>query len=216
MTSLLLPFLLAFAFALIASLIAGWARSPAVLGRIGEAKVERALHVALNADEYRVFSDLILPSLDGTTQIDHVVVSCFGVFVIETKNLRGLIVGHPRSAQWTQRRGRRSYPFQNPLRQNYRHVKAIESSLGVDARYIVPMIVFVGDCRLHPAIAESVTRISTLAPTILGHTRALLSATERDELCARLEAARSEGRPDARRSHLAGLRARHGRNDERR
>jgi hypothetical protein len=48
-------------------------------------------------------NDIYLPLDDGsTTQIDHVVVSPFGVFVIETKTYKGWIFGNPRDAQWTQ------------------------------------------------------------------------------------------------------------------
>lgn len=215
MISILLPYLLAFAALLIVSLIVALARSPTVLGRIGEHKVDRALREALDASEYRIYSDVMLPSLDGTTQIDHVVVSCLGVFVIETKNFRGLVVGSPRSTQWSQRRGRRSYPFQNPIRQNYRHVKAIESALGLDARIVIPIVVFAGHCRLHPAIADHVVLIDALVPTIRRHERQQFSPAERDEFCARLDAARMDGRPNARRLHLQGLRQRHARRDER-
>ncbi|WP_339385147.1 nuclease-related domain-containing protein, partial [Vibrio paracholerae] len=39
---------------------------------------------------------------DGTTQIDHIVVSKFGVFVIETKYMKGWIFGSKDQKQWTQ------------------------------------------------------------------------------------------------------------------
>jgi hypothetical protein len=47
--------------------------------------------------------DITIPSVKGkTTQIDHVVVSEYGVFVIETKNYTGWIVGDEKSDYWTQ------------------------------------------------------------------------------------------------------------------
>jgi len=58
----------------------------------------------LDRKQYAVFHDLYLPRPDGkgTAQIDHVVVSPFGIFVIETKNMAGWIFGDERSRQWTQ------------------------------------------------------------------------------------------------------------------
>lgn len=38
---------------------------------------------------YHRFHNLIIPSRNGTTQIDHVVISPYGVFIIETKNMGG-------------------------------------------------------------------------------------------------------------------------------
>jgi hypothetical protein len=67
----------------------------------------------------------VLPSQGSTTQIDHVLVSVYGIFVIETKNMKGWIFGDERSAQWTQSIFGKKSRFQNPLRQNYRHVKAL-------------------------------------------------------------------------------------------
>lgn len=47
----------------------------------------------LPASIYRSFHDLMLPTRDGMTQIDHVSVSRSGVFVVETKNMGGWIFG---------------------------------------------------------------------------------------------------------------------------
>ncbi|GGI90260.1 nuclease-related domain-containing protein [Shewanella gelidii] len=61
-------------------------------GNLGEAKVYQALATALPAKDYQILNNITLPLEDGgTTQIDHIVVSEFGVFVIETKNLQGWI-----------------------------------------------------------------------------------------------------------------------------
>jgi restriction system protein len=60
-------------------------RSPTVIGARGEARVRSRLKSALNPDEYVILNDLTLPANSGTTQIDHVIVSQFGIFVVETK-----------------------------------------------------------------------------------------------------------------------------------
>ena len=65
----------------------------------------------------------MVPSRNGTTQIDHILVSAYGIFVIETKNLKGWIFGSAENATWTQVLAGKKYPFQNPLKQNYRHTR---------------------------------------------------------------------------------------------
>ena len=63
--------------------LAVWLRSSK--GRIGEHRVAHILD-RLPKDRYRVINNLLLRTSSGnTTQIDHVVISEYGIFVIETK-----------------------------------------------------------------------------------------------------------------------------------
>ena len=76
---------------------------PRLRGAFGETLLAGVLRRRLDASIYHVLNDIYLPLDDGsTTQIDHVVVSPFGVFVIETKTYKGWIFGNSRDAQWTQ------------------------------------------------------------------------------------------------------------------
>ena len=74
---------------------------PTIKGWFGEEVIALYLR-KLPPDEYTVLNDIILSTENGTTQIDHIVVSVYGVFVIETKNYKGWIFGGEKSAQWTQ------------------------------------------------------------------------------------------------------------------
>ena len=47
----------------------------------------------LDRSKYFVLNDITFKLNDRTTQIDHIVVSCYGIFVIETKNWKGSIYG---------------------------------------------------------------------------------------------------------------------------
>ena len=66
---------------------------PEIRGHIEEKKVSAFL-ATLPSYEYKIFNDILLATESGTTQIDHIVVSRFGIFVIETKNYRGWITGN--------------------------------------------------------------------------------------------------------------------------
>ena len=96
-------------------------------GWLGE-KITGALNWAfLDGKVYRQLNDVTLELPDGsTTQIDHLVISIYGIVIIETKNMSGWIYGSEKDATWTQVfKGGKKYKFKNPLRQNYRHQCAI-------------------------------------------------------------------------------------------
>ena len=116
-------------------------------GWFGEKKTTITLWSEFNPNIYKKIDDLKVPVGDGTTtQIDHVLVSPFGIFVIETKNMKGEIYGREFERLWTQKIGRRSYTFQNPVGQNYRHIKALSRYLGLDEKVFRSVVFFVGDC----------------------------------------------------------------------
>jgi predicted RNA-binding Zn-ribbon protein involved in translation (DUF1610 family) len=70
-----------------------------------------------------------LKSGEITSQIDHVVISDFGIFVIETKNYKGWIVGNENSEYWSQIIYKYKAQFYNPIRQNSGHIKALKKCL---------------------------------------------------------------------------------------
>ena len=84
-------------------------------------------------------------SRTGYAQIDHVVISPYCVFVIETKNYNGEIKGGRTDQQWSVSN---RYKLYNPLKQNYGHIKAIENLIkGVGVVKFVSMISFTMRCR---------------------------------------------------------------------
>lgn len=143
---------------LIPALIAvGILQSAWFKGLMGEARVNFAAKLHLDRNQYHLLTNITLPTEDGTTQIDHVIVSRYGVFVIETKNMTGWIFGSEHQPFWTQQIFRHRTRFQNPLRQNYKHVKVLESALGIDSGKIFSLVVFVGDSSFKTEMPEYVT-----------------------------------------------------------
>lgn len=73
-----------------------------------------------------------LPTDTGTTEIDLIMIHGTGIYVIESKNLDGLIKGHSGDIKWTQYfRGHKRYSFYNPIRQNDRHIEELKKHLPV-------------------------------------------------------------------------------------
>lgn len=129
-------------------------------GKLGEYRVNTGLASHLDKNVYRLVEDVTLPVGDGTTQIDHLVVSRYGIFVIETKDMTGWIFGNPDQARWTQMIYGDRYRFQNPIRQNYKHVKTVQELLGLGRFQVIGVVAFVGRCRfktpMPPAVVQGV------------------------------------------------------------
>lgn len=128
-------------------------------GWLGEAALTVAKKIMLDGKVYRDLNNITIPISDGTTQIDHIIVSRYGIFVIETKNMEGWIFGDAKQAQWTQSIYGKKFRFQNPLHQNYRHTKALEEFLGLPADHFHSIVCFVGEtCEFKTAMPPNVIR----------------------------------------------------------
>ena len=84
-------------------LVAAFLKSPTGKGLIGELLVNIAINLRLDKTKYKLLKNITLPTDDGSTQIDHIIVSEFGIFVIETKNMKGWIFGSENQKTWTQK-----------------------------------------------------------------------------------------------------------------
>lgn len=133
----------------IAVLIAWIFKQPGVKGKFGEWVVALCLKLGLDKNAYRVLNNVMIPDdAGGTTQIDHVVLSTYGIFVIETKNMKGWIFGDRKSEKWTQQIFKSKNQFQNPFRQNYKHIMCLADLTGLPKESLTHIIVFVGDCQI--------------------------------------------------------------------
>ncbi|MFL1906789.1 nuclease-related domain-containing protein [Plesiomonas shigelloides] len=92
-----------------------------------ERKTAEIIASQINPTNEVLINNVTLRLLDGrTTQIDHILISRYGVYAIETKDYSGWIFGNDKAETWTQVIYKRKSTFQNPLRQNYYHTKALE------------------------------------------------------------------------------------------
>lgn len=136
--------------------------TPTIKGIIGELRVNFSLKRKLDKSKYLIVNDIILNSNNDSTQIDHVIVSEYGIFVIETKNMNGWIFGDKDSQFWTQQIFFFKSKFQNPLRQNYKHIKFIENALQIDEKKIYSIVVFTGKSEFRTEMPINVITIENL------------------------------------------------------
>jgi restriction system protein len=135
--------------------LSAFLKSSFMKGVLGELQVNLAARFFLDKHIYKLFKNVTLPTEDGTTQIDHVIVSRYGVFVIETKNMKGWIFGGPHKT-WTQKIYRHTSKFQNPLHQNYKHTQTLLAALELDPDKVFSVVVFVGDSAFKTAMPDNV------------------------------------------------------------
>lgn len=141
LSQLFMPFL----FLFFITLLIGFFKSANFKGKVGEFLVNVNNRVHLDGSIYRQLSNITIRLKNAsTTQIDHIIVSRFGIFVIETKNIKGWIFGSEFQKKWTQVIYGKKNTFQNPLLQNYRHIKALEEFLGID-KGLYSIVTFVGE-----------------------------------------------------------------------
>jgi hypothetical protein len=124
--------LLAFVIGLLAYVAGRYAAR--IKGAMGEWALHRVLVSELTAS-YQHYRNLVIPAEKGDfTEVDHLVLSPFGIFVIEVKNYRGWIFGGEKQPQWTVQHFRRKHRFMNPLRQNFKHTEAVKQLLGLSSK----------------------------------------------------------------------------------
>ena len=163
--------------------------SPALRGREGELFVGRELS-KLSA-EYTAFEDLILPSPRGDTQIDHVVFSPYGIFVIETKNYSGWIFANEKDKFWTQVKFQYKEKFQNPFRQNYKHIKAMQYATRFPIGVFHNIVVFGGYADFKTQVPKDLGAPAEVREIIYKREKIMLSESQiRNAIDAVLKSAR--------------------------
>ena len=135
-----------------------------VVGFAGEYWVQKELNKL--PGEYLFLSDVMLEIEGKTTQIDHIVFSKYGIFVIETKQRNTYITGNEHDKYWIVKAGRKKHYMYNPIHQNYGHKKAIEQILGLDDNQVIDIVCVSGQANLRIK-SNKVVRVERLVDRIL-------------------------------------------------
>lgn len=191
-----------------AVLFVAFLKSPWAKGQIGGFWIRLFTYWKLDRAVYRRLHNVTLDTADGTTQIDHVFISPFGIFVLETKNMSGWIFGGEKQPQWTQKIYRRTYKFQNPLRQNYKHLKALEETLGVSLDNLHSVVSFVGESTFKTAMPANVTQGIGYIPYIRSFQQPVFSDVQVDILTQTLLRSRRAPTRATHREHVQNLKRR--------
>ncbi len=175
-------------------------------GQQGEEEV-RGLLSQLPKTEYVVLNDVLLPGYKGTTQIDHVVVSLYGIFVIESKNYSGKIYGSHDSEKWSQYINGEENTFRNPIKQNQGHVIAIEKLLRLGDEYMIPIVVFTGSATLKLYGCDEVIYDGMLLEKTYRHRDIMLTPAQMVAYAGIIDD-RIDENPQTKSAHLCGVKER--------
>lgn len=108
---------------------------------------------------YHPCYDVALPSRRGVTRLAHVVVSRYGIFVVETVFHSGWIGGDAASPSWTTvYPNHKRYRFPNPLRRCDGRLRRLAAALGMPREKVFPVLVFRGDCELAAGVPANVVK----------------------------------------------------------
>ena len=103
--------------------------SAKIKGQYGENVISKKLFTL--PDEYFLFNDIYLYVDGRSVQIDHIVISKYGISDYWTKSMYG-----------------RKYKFRNPIKQNYSHLKSLQTLLNAPEYIFEPIVVFLNKAEL--------------------------------------------------------------------
>ena len=109
-----------------------------IVGAAGEFWVKRELKKL--SKEYLIINDYMIRIGNKTYQIDHIVVSLYGIFVIETKQYNGYLTGNDYDKTWIQYSGKKKYYINNPIHQNYGHIQALKKALELSDNNFISIV----------------------------------------------------------------------------
>ena len=162
--------------------------------------------LSLDSSVYHRYHNLIIQGKNGTTQIDHLIVSQYGLFIIETKNKKGWIFGSIDGPKWTQSIYGNNYSFQNPLRQTFRQKKVLAEFLNVNESHIHAVVFFNGDSQFKTKMPKNVIK-SGLAKYIKQFNSNIIDSGKLKDVLNRLDLHQDHSEL-SKRDHIRSVRSR--------
>lgn len=174
-----------------------------IKGWFGETKVAAILAV-LPSNQYKIINNVMVKTAYGTSQIDHVIVSIYGIFVIETKNYKGWITGTENSEQWVKNMYGKKYSFRNPIKQNYGHVKSLSQTLNLPESMFIPIVVFSMNADLKITVSSRVVYTFRLIHEIQEVKEKKLEVSQLEKIVNQIKASNVVSREE-RKEHVANV-----------
>jgi restriction system protein len=180
-----------------------------VAKRAAVARQKRGFLSVPRRNRFLDYRNVIVADERGTTEIDVVVVGNAGVFVVELKEYNAWIFGDENDEKWTACYFDRSkHQFQNPLRQNFRHIKALQSRLGLRPEFFKSIVAFTGNCEFKTPMPSNVI-VGSYRARIERADGIMLPDSEVMRVSQILEALENASTNDALDAHVSDLKARY-------
>ena len=171
-------------------LLALYIGSPRFLGTTGSSRVGRLLAAGLDRHRYTILSNFTLAAGGGIVHFEHLVISRFGIFVIDTVHRGGWISGSEVQERWQQKSLGKIHRFDNPIHANFLRVQALAQLLDMPVSRFHPVVVFSGHAGFRSQQPGKVFAVGRVLAHIRGQRRELLMAQEADRAVMRIRDAR--------------------------
>ena len=172
------------------TLIIGFLSSPRFRGDIAESRTRRILAAGLEKSRYTVLHDVELPAGGGTVHVDHIVVSRFGLFVIESRFASGMVSGGEFQDRWKQESWGRTRRIENPLHQNSVQAETLGRLLGMPQAKIHRVVVLTGHSGMRTPPPDHLVQAEQLIAYIRKKGTHLLEPEQADRALKAIQEAR--------------------------
>ena len=140
-------------------------------------------------EDYTLLSGVVVPALRGMSRIDHVIVSCYGIFVLTVQNEPGRVRGRVNDEMWEIKSWRQQGALYNPLWENRKWVNAMEKHLGKNP--FIPVVVFT-QAKLKSNFGANVIPLSRLPGFIKKYDKARLFSDKVEVILEKLKTSESD------------------------
>ncbi|MBR4518506.1 MAG: NERD domain-containing protein [Victivallales bacterium] len=152
-----------------------------IIGKLGEWFLWIWIRLRLRHYNYKLLNNIWIPDGNGdVTQIDHIAISQWGIFVIENKTFDGeLVQCYPNNRQWgfLSRTGG-YYNWYSPLKQNIGHIRALSYLLGRPLNHFHSIVAFAGTTDFISQVPENVMHFHDVPQYLKEHSKITLIPSE--------------------------------------
>jgi len=134
--------------------------------------------------------------------------------LLQSPTVKGWIFGSEKQAEWTQKIFRKHSRFQNPLRQNFKHLKAVEELLKVSPDTLHSIVAFVGSAEPKTEMPPNVFFGGGMTAYIQSFKQVVFTMEQVEEHFVALYAKAVPSTRGSRKRHVEGLRRRFGEADK--
>lgn len=164
------------------------ARTKLLSSEIAELTVVDALTDCVKNEPHHIMQNVTLRlSNGGSSQIDVILISQRGIFVVEVKNFRGIIEGEKDQPIWYQSRGFEKREFRNPIDQNYSHTRALNECFDIPLKLMHSLVVFSGESRFKVEMPHNVITLSELKGFVEAHEPEMLTEQQMMKIIGQVE-----------------------------
>ncbi|NNL04513.1 MAG: NERD domain-containing protein [Xanthomonadales bacterium] len=173
-------------------LLIAFVGSPRFRGEIAQTRVRRVLEQALEKNRYTLMHNVLFPSGGGTIKIDHLVVSRFGVFVIDSVYARGWISGTDVQDRWKRSAMGRTHRMENPVHSNRVHAETLGSRIGLASPQVHRLVVLDGSRGFRHTPPVEIVAPEQLVPRIRRFGQHVLESEQAETVLRELRSLRLE------------------------